>query len=196
MPPPTSPPASTRNSLRGYLSGLAVIVAGLIGAGAWAQLGSNSLANSVAGFHRVPLAGGAVLFDRPGTSTVYYEGPGNGNEQDSIFRDVLLSGPQPGMAVHLSGHAASLAYDLRGHRGRAVATVHVPRAGRYFVQSAVAMAREGPAGAEADLAFGPSLSGRVMKIVLPAVIFGLLAFVVGLVVIVVTSVRQVRGLRE
>ncbi len=168
-----------------YLAALAVFLGGV----AWLVFGLISLGQQIDSFPRVPLpAGGAVTLDHSGGYVIYYEGPGAKSGQIPGFHVRIVpaaSSPQMGSLKTYSG---SLTYSFGSHQGRAVLTLQVARGGRFLVQ---------PFGApsHSDLAFGSSVAGGIVGIVLGsiALIFAGVAVAIVLLVIRIVKTRRARA---
>jgi hypothetical protein len=167
-----------------YLAALAVFLGGV----AWLLIGLFSLGHQIDSFPRVPLpAGGAVTLTHSGGYVIYYEGPGAKSGQIPGFHVRIVpaaSSPQMGSLKTYSG---SLTYSFGSHQGRAVLTLRVARGGRFLVQ---------PSGApgHSDLAFGSSIAGGIVGIVLGsiALIFAGIAVAIVLLVIRIVKTRRAR----
>ena len=168
-----------------YLAALAVFLGGV----AWLVIGLLSLGNQIDSFPRVPLpAGGAVTLNHGGGYVIYYEGPGAKSGQIPGFHVRIVptaSSPQVGSLKTYSG---SLTYSFGSHQGRAVLTLQIARGGRFLVE---------PSGApsHADLAFGSSIAGGIVGIVLGSLglIFAGIAAAIVLLVIRIVKTRRARA---
>ena len=168
-----------------YLAALAVFLGGV----AWLVIGLLSLGHQIDSFPRVPLpAGGAVTLNHGGGYVIYYEGPGAKSGQIPGFHVRIVptaSSPQVGSLKTYSG---SLTYSFGSHQGRAVLTLQVARGGRFLVE---------PFGApsHSDLAFGSSIAGGIVGIVLGslALIFTGVAIAIVLLVIRIVKTRRARA---
>ena len=168
-----------------YLAALAVFLGGV----AWLVIGLLSLGHQIDSFPRVPLpAGGAVTLNHGGGYVIYYEGPGAKSGQIPGFHVRIVptaSSPQVGSLKTYSG---SLTYSFGSHQGRAVLTLKVARGGRFLVE---------PFGApsHSDLAFGSSIAGGIVGIVLGslALIFAGIVAAIVLLVIRIVKTRRARA---
>jgi hypothetical protein len=168
-----------------YLAALAVFLGGV----AWLVFGLLSIGHQIDSFPRVPLpAGGPVTLNHSGGYVIYYEGPGAKSGQIPGFHVRIVpaaSSPQMGSLKTYSG---SLTYSFGSHQGRAVLALQVARGGRFLVQ---------PFGApsHSDLAFGSSIAGGIVGIVLGslALIFAGIAAAIVLLVIRIIKTRRARA---
>jgi hypothetical protein len=168
-----------------YLAALVVFLGGV----SWLVFGLFSLGHQIDSFPRVPLpAGGAVTLNHSGGYVIYYEGPGAQSGQIPGFHVRIVpaaSSPQMGSLKTYSG---SLTYSFGSHQGRAVLTLRVARGGRFLVE---------PSGApsHSDLAFGSSIAGGIVGIVLGslALIFAGIAAAIVLLVIRIIKTRRARA---
>jgi hypothetical protein len=166
-----------------YLAALAVFLGGV----AWLVFGLFSLGHQIDSFPRVPLpAGGAVTLDHSGGYVIYYEGPGAKSGQIPGFHVRIVpaaSSPQMGSLKTYSG---SLTYSFGSHQGRAVLALHVARGGRFLVQ---------PSGApgHSDLAFGSSIAGGVVGIVLGSIALIFVGVTVAIVLLVIRIIKTRRA---
>jgi hypothetical protein len=167
-----------------YLAAVAVFLGGV----AWLVFGLISVGHQIDSFPRVPLpAGGAVTLNHSGGYVIYYEGPGAKSGQIPGFHVRIVpaaSSPQMGS---LKSYSGSLTYSFGSHQGRAVLALRVARGGRFLVE---------PSGApsHSDLAFGSSIAGGIVGIVLGsiALIFAGIAVAIVLLVIRIVKTRRAR----
>jgi hypothetical protein len=161
----------------------------VLGGIAWVVFGFVSLSGKVDSFARVPLpAGGTVTLHHSGGYVVYYEGPGANSGQIPSF-NVRIA---PAAAVgSLRSYGSSVTYTIGSHQGRAVLTLQVVRPGQFIVEpSGAGAATEG-----SDLAFGQSIAGSIVGIVLPTlglILLGVASWVI-LFVIRLTRTRRARA---
>ena len=166
-----------------YLAALAVFLGGV----AWLVFGLLSLGHQIDSFPRVPLpAGGAVTLNHGGGYVIYYEGPGAKTGQIPGFHVRIVpaaSSPQMGSLKTYSG---SLTYSFGSHQGRAVLTFQVPRGGKFLVE---------PFGApsHSDLAFGSSIAGGIVGIVLGSIALILVGIAAAIVLLVIRIVKTRRA---
>jgi hypothetical protein len=163
----------------------AVVVLAAFG---WLGLGLSSLNSKVDNFPRVPLpAGGLVSLPHAGGYVVYYEAPGASRGGIRPF-NVQVAPMAPGLAVRsLASYGASVTYSFGSRQGRAVLTLDVSGPGRYRVVAASA-----PQG---DLAFGSSIAGSIVSIVLPTIGLAFLGIGGLVAVAVVRGVKTRRSRR-
>ena len=169
----------------------ALLIAGGI---ASVVFGFVSLSGKVDSFARVPLpAGGTVALNHSGGYVVYYEGPGAGSGQIPSF-NVRIAPAAPPAAVRrgsLQTYGSSVTYTIGTRQGRAVLTLQVVHPGKFVVQLSGAVA----ATAGSDLAFGQSLGGSIVSIVLPTIgliFLGIASWII-LFVIRLTRTRRARA---
>jgi hypothetical protein len=171
-----------------YLVPVLLIVAGI----AWLVLGFVSLSSKVDSFARVPLpAGGTVALNHSGGYVVYYEGPGANSGQIPGF-NVQIRPAAPGAAVgSLQSYGATVNYTIGARQGHAVLTLQVVHPGRFLVEPSGL----GAVAAGSDLAFGQSIGGSIVGIVLPTIGFiflGVASWII-LFVIRLTRTRRARA---
>jgi hypothetical protein len=186
-PPFTGQTATGRPKVRPgrvwYLAALTVVLGGV----AWLVIGLISLGHQIDSFPRVPLpSGGAVTLNHSGGYVIYYEGPGAKSGQIPGFHVRIVpaaSSPQMGSLKTYSG---SLTYSFGSHQGRAVLSLRVARGGRFLVQ---------PFGApsHSDLAFGSSIAGGIVGIVLGSIAFIFAGIAVAIVLLVIRIVKTRRA---
>jgi hypothetical protein len=168
----------------------ALLIAGGI---ASVVFGFVSLGSKVDSFARVPLpAGGTVALNHSGGYVVYYEGPGADSGQIPSF-NVRIAPAAPPAAVRrgsLQTYGSSVTYTIGTRQGRAVLTLQVAHPGKFVVEPSGA----GAATAGSDLAFGQSLGGSIVSIVLPTIgliFLGIASWII-LFVIRLTRTRRAR----
>ena len=158
-----------------------------LGGAAWLVVGLVALGHQIESFPRVPLpAGGSVTLNHGGGYVIYYEGPGAKTGQIPGFHVRIVpaaSSPQMGSLKTYSG---SLTYSFGSHQGRAVLTFQVARGGRFLVQ---------PFGApsHSDLAFGSSIAGGIVGIVLGSIALILVGIAAAIVLLVIRIVKTRRA---
>jgi hypothetical protein len=152
-----------------------------------------SLSSKVDSFARVPLpTGGTVALNHSGGYVVYYEGPGADSGQIPSF-NVQIAPAAPPAAVRrgsLQTYGSSVTYTIGTHQGRAVLTLQVVHPGKFVVEPSGA----GAVTADSDLAFGQSLGGSIVGIVLPTIgliCLGIASWII-LFVIRLTRTRRAR----
>jgi hypothetical protein len=168
-----------------YLVPVLLILGGI----AWVVFGFVSLSNKVDSFARVPLpAGGTVTLNHSGGYVVYYEGPGANSGQIPSFNVRIAPAAEVGS---LQSYGSSVNYTIGSHQGRAVLTLQVKHLGKFLVEASGA----GAATVGSDLAFGQSIGGSIVGIVLPTIglIFLGVASWILLFVIRLTRTRRVRA---
>jgi hypothetical protein len=136
----------------------------------------------------VPLPGGTVTLIHSGGYVVYYEGPGANSGRIPSF-NVRIA---PAAAVRsLQSYGGTLNYTIGTRQGRAVLTLQVVHPGKFLVETSGA----GGAAAGSDLAFGQSIGGSIVTIVLPTIglIFLGIASWILLFVIRLTRTRRARA---
>jgi hypothetical protein len=169
-----------------YLVPVLLILGGI----AWVVFGFVSLSSKVDSFARVPLpAGGAVTLNHSGGYVVYYEGAGaNSGQIPGLHVRIAPAGP-PAAVGGLRTYGSSVNYTIGTHQGRAVLTLQVVHPGKFLVE---------PAGASAvasgsDLAFGPSIGGSVVGIVLPTIGLIFLGIASGIIFFIIRLTRTRRA---
>lgn len=173
-----------------YLAAVLLFLGGV----AWLVFGFVSLSSKVDAFERVPLpAGGTVTLNHSGGYVVYYEGPGANSGQIPSF-NVRIAPAAPPAAVRrgsLQTYGSSVTYTIGTRQGRAVLTLQVVHPGKFVVQ----LSGTGAAAAGSDLAFGQSLGGSIVSIVLPTIgliFLGIASWII-LFVIRLTRTRRARA---
>jgi hypothetical protein len=145
-----------------YLVPVLLILGGI----AWVVFGFVSLSGKVDSFTRVPLpAGGTVTLNHSGGYVVYYEGPGAVSGRIPSFNVRIAPTAPPAAVRGMRTYGSSVNYTIGAHQGRAVLTLQVVHPGRFAVQPSGA----GAATAGSDLAFGQSIGGSIVGIVLPTI---------------------------
>ena len=116
------------------------------------------------------------------------EGPGASSGQIPSFNVQIA----PAAAVgSLQSYGSSVTYTIGNHQGRAVLTLQVVHPGQFMVEPSGA----GAATAGSDLAFGQSIAGSIVDIVLPTiglVFLGVVSWII-LFVIRLTRTRRARA---
>lgn len=189
-PPPfpgtlAAPPRKVRPGRIWYLLALAVFLGGV----AWLVVGILGLKGQVDGFQRVPLPqGGLISLGHTGGYTVYYEGPGAASGHFSSF-NVRVEPVSAGAGVQsLQPYTTSVTYTFGSRQGRAVLALQISHAGRFRVVATGAPAATGGS----DLAFGSSIAGSILRIVLPAVLLMVFGFLGGIALLVIRIVLTSR----
>lgn len=145
-----------------YLVPVLLILGGI----AWVVFGFVSLGSKVDSFARVPLpAGGTVALHDSGGYVVYYEGPGANSGQTPSFNVQIAPEAPPAAAGSPQSYGSSVSYTIGTRRGRAVLTLQVVHPGKFVVEPSGA----GAASTSGDLAFGQSIAGSIVGIVLPTI---------------------------
>ena len=171
-----------------YLVPILLILGGI----AWVVFGFVSLSSKVDSFARAPLpAGGTVTLNHSGGYVVYYEGPGANSGQIPSFTVRIAAAAPPAAGGGPQTYVGSVNYAIGAHQGRAVLTLQVVHPGKFVVE---------PSGADAvpggsDLAFGQSIAGSIVGIVLPTIgliLLGVVSWII-LFVIRLTRTRRARA---
>ena len=167
-----------------YLAALVVFLGGV----AWLIVGLVSLSNQINGFPRVPLpGGGAVTLSHGGGYVVYYEGPGAASGRIPSFNVRIVPAAPPAAVASLKSYSGgSVNYTFGSRQGRAVLSLQVTHPGRFLIEPVGA-----PSGA--DLAFGSSITGSIVGIVLPAIGLMLLGVAVFVILLIIRIVRVRRA---
>jgi hypothetical protein len=166
----------------------------ILGGIAWVVFGFVSLSGMVNSFARVPLpAGGTVTLNHSGGYVVYYEGPGANSGQIPSFNvQIAPAAPPAAIAVgSLRTYGSSVNYAIGSRQGRAVLTLQVVHPGQFTV----ALSGAGASTAGSDLAFGQSVAGSIVGIVLPTIgliFLGVASWII-LFVIRLTRTRRARA---
>ena len=171
-----------------YLAAILLFLGGV----AWVVFGFVSLSGKVDSFARVPLpAGGTVTLNHSGGYVVYYEGAGANSGLIPRFSVRITPAAPPAAVGNPRAYASTVTYAIAAHRGRAVLTLQVMHPGRFLVEASGAAAVAGGS----DLAFGPSIGGSIVGIVLPSIVLILLGIIGGIVVFIIrlTRTRRRRG---
>lgn len=171
-----------------YLVPVLLILGGI----AWVVFGFVSLGSKVDSFARVPLpAGGTVTLNHGGGYVVYYEGPGASSGQIPSFTVQIRAAAPPAVVGSLQSYGSSVSYAIGARQGHAVLTLQVVHPGRFQVEPSGAGART----AGSDLAFGQSIGGSIVGIVLPTIgliFLGIASWII-LFVIRLTRTRRARA---
>ena len=172
-------------SKTGIWLGALLIVAGVVGALAFGVLSFKAMDRQVDDFQRVPVPGqGTVRLDDR-KYVVYLESP-DGDERLDTF-EVFVLDPRTNQPLPIGGYSSKVTYSLGGHAGRARATVTPPAPGSYDVRVAAA---GDPASV---VALGPSIGGRIVRMVVGTLLIGGLLGGSGLALLITTSVRRSRA---
>ena len=171
-----------------YLVPVLLILGGI----AWVVFGFVSLSSKVDSFARVPLpAGGTVALNHDGGYVVYYEGPGANSGRIPSFTVQIKPAAPPAAVGSLQTYGSSVNYAIGAHQGRAVLTLQVVHPGKFVVAPSGA----GAATDGSDLAFGQSIGGSIVDIVLPTIgliFLGVASWII-LFVIRLTRTRRARA---
>jgi hypothetical protein len=180
--PPTPSSRKMRPGRIWYLLALAVFMAGV----AWLAVGIVSVSSQVNGFQRVPLPqGGLVSLSHSGGYVLYYEGPGAASGQFPSF-NVRVSPASAGASVQsLQAYTADVNYTFGSRQGRAVLTLQVSHPGTFRVVTTGAPTVAGGS----DLAFGSTVAGAIVRVVLPGVLLMVVGLGVGITLFVIRLVR-------
>lgn len=172
-----------------YLAAVVLVLAGA----AWLVFGFVSLRGKVDAFSRVPLpAGGTVSLAHNGGYVVYYEGAGAASGHVPSFNVRIAPVAPPAAVGGPQSYAGTVSYAIGVHQGRAVLTLQVAHPGRFMVAPSGAAAL---AGRGSDLAFGTSIAGSIVGIVLPSIglLFLGIAGAIALFIIRLTRTRRARA---
>jgi hypothetical protein len=178
-----APAPASAPSRAGYVLGSVLIVLAIAGAILWVVPGFVRLGDAVDDLVRVPLERGGseiVVELDAGKQSIYYEAPDAQERTPSVT--VAILGAETGE------HSGSVSYSIGGHTGVSVASADIPRDGRYRVASGSDDPSPG-----AQLAIGPGLGSRIVRIIVGGFAVFLLGAIAGTVVIVVTSSRRRRA---
>lgn len=172
-----------------YLVALGLFAGGVT----WLVVSVLALAGQVSSFQRVPLpAGGEITLPHGGGYVIYYEAHGASSGTVPSF-DVRVAPRSPGAAALTPQPYHSLVtYGFGHHHGRAVLTLRVSRPGRYLVEPRGAPTVAGGS----DLAVGGSVTGAIVRILLPSLPLILLACLSALVLFVIRAVLISRARKQ
>ena len=179
-------PAKLRPGRVWYWVALAVFFTGV----AWWVVSFVTVTGRVNSFQRVPFPGTGVISLTRGDYVVYYEGRGasSGTVPEGHTYLYSLSESAAGGNIAMTPYSGSLSYQFGTHVGAAAGTVQIPVSGRYRVQSTSSAARGG------HLAFGPSVAGWIVGVVVPAAVVPaavlMLAGVVGAMVVAISRHKR------
>jgi hypothetical protein len=172
-----------------YLAAVLMFLGGV----AWVVFGFVSLSGKVDSFARVPLpAGGSVTLNHSGGYVVYYEGAGANSNLIPHFNVRIAAAAPPAAVGSLHSYATSVTYAIGAHQGRAVLTLQVLHPGRFLVEPSGATVVAGGS----DLAFGPSIGGSIVGIVLPSIALVFLGVIGGIVLFIIRHARARRARAE
>jgi hypothetical protein len=187
QPMAMAPPPVKRKGGIALSIGIALVVFGIGGGVLGAVLGFQNLQHRVDALQRVPLtAGGTLNLAQSGTYKVYVERPYSGS---SGTPNIAIRGPE-GDPIALQFDSVSETYDAGGRHGRKVGKFYASRTGRYELSvgdggsngpGQIAIGRRSPVGALAVLGF--------------AILGGIAAVIVGIILIIVGAVRRSRSNR-
>ena len=171
-----------------YLVPVLLVLGGI----AWVLFGFVSLSSKVDSFARVPLpSGGTIALNRGGGYVVYYEGPGANSGQIPSFNVRIAPAAPPAAVASQQTYGSSVTYTIGAHQGRAVLTLQVVHPGKFVVEASGASTVAGGS----DLAFGQSIGGSVVGIVLPTIgliFLGIASWII-LFIIRLTRTRRARA---
>lgn len=177
-PPPARPASRAGYWVGGLLIGLGVLAAVL-----WAIWGFARFGDAIDDLARVPVGDGGVVELSAGRKAIYYE---RFDAQDRVPAPRIAIRPVGGRPLKIEDHSGSVSYALSGHTGQSVASVRIPRDGRY----ALTARATDPAVTDAELAIGKGLGNRIVRIIVGAILLVIVGVVAGTVLIVVTQRRR------
>lgn len=190
MQPITVPGPPKKKRRVGILIGVGLMIGGIVFGIVLAVSGVRGMADTVDGYHRVPMStGGTITLDEPGTYRIFLEYPGANDElAERPGGFVTVRGPGGGpIAVLPESHSES--YSMSGHTGRLLGKFRAETAGSYTLRTIsrdgavafgeVAVGRKGPLSGAAAIAGG--------------ILGGGFLFVVGAIVLIVAAVRRSRS---
>lgn len=172
-------------SRTGYWVSGGLIAVGVAGAVLWLVLSLVSLGNEIDDFQRVPVPGEGTVQLEARKYVIYLEGS-NGGEVAPRF-EIAVTDPETARPLAIETYDGSLTYSF-GEEGSAQATLTPPRAGTYRVETAGAERTP-----EAQVAFGRSVAGSIVRSVLGAFAIGALFTGAGVALLVVTIIRRRRA---
>jgi len=162
-----------------------LIAVGVVGAVLWFVLSLVNLGNEVDDFQRVPVPGEGNVQLEARKYVIYYEGP-NADEVVPQF-EIAITDTEAGRPLAIETYGSSLTYSF-GESGSAQATVTPSRAGTYAVRTSGAQGTSA-----AQVAFGRSIAGPLLRSILGAFAIGGLLTGAGIALLVVTIVRRRRA---
>ncbi|QXC62496.1 hypothetical protein KSP35_06760 [Aquihabitans sp. G128] len=173
-----------------WIGGLLVVLAIVVGVGGVA-LGIKHVSDTVDGLQRASVRNGGSLQLEPGTYDVFLEYPGI---NDSSFPSAYGLGAlrittSEGRPVEITPPTSSLTYEFGDHEGKKVGRLRIEQAGRYVVE-----ANQQSFGSE-EVAIGDGDPTDGFAIVGLGILGGLILFVVGVVLLIVSGVRRSRSKR-
>ena len=164
-----------------YLAAIAIFVAGL----AWLIVGIVSISSTVNDLQRVPLpAGGTINLGHSGGYTVYYEGPGAQTGNFHRFNIQVAPASSGAGVPRLTQYGSELTYDIGGHQGRAVLTLHITGPGTFRVTTT------GSPPPGSDLAFGGSIATGIVGALLPGLPLILIGVFGAVILLIIRIVRK------
>jgi hypothetical protein len=134
-------------------------------------------------------AGGTVTLNHSGGYVVYYEGAGANSGQIPGFHVRIAPAAAPAAVGSLRTYGSSVNYAIGTHQGRAVLTLQVVHPGKFLVEPAGA----GAVASGSDLAFGPSIGGSIVGIVLPTIGLIFLGIASGIILFIIRLTRTRRA---
>jgi hypothetical protein len=187
-------PRGRRPSAGGYWVGALILAVGGIGALIWMFTAIFSVFGAAQHYPRFSIPGERTMSLTPGTYKVFVEYVGASNTFSSPPTIGTISVTDPGgSSVMVLDSPYSDSYNWQGLEGRSVAEFRAPTAGSYVVAVAPL-----PSGTPRSLqvAVGKGLDNSVAGQVVGAVLLGGAAFVIGLILIIVTAIRRGRWKRQ
>jgi hypothetical protein len=199
--PVTGPTAPTKLPGRaGIWIGVVLVIAGIVLGIVLIVNGARTLFDAAGDLQRLPVTGGTVAIDEPGSVSVYAERPDVGSETSFSTGTtstpvpeiaVLVTGPDGGQ-VSVDGRSGTETYAWDGRAGTLIAEFRADAAGTYELRTVL-----GDQIAPFDaLAVGDAIDiGGVVGIV-GGVLGGGVVVVIGIIVIIVSAVRRSRAKRQ
>ncbi|HEU5003068.1 MAG TPA: hypothetical protein VFW71_09860 [Actinomycetota bacterium] len=180
----STPPAGP--SKAGYWIGGVVIAVGLLGAGLVGAAVLRVYVRRIDNFQRMPLTGTELLTLDPGGYVIYYEGSGVPDHVPLVTVSLVPSGGTQRVTIGRYGGSwgrAFVAYKIDGHNGEGIAAFRIPKPGGDFQITSASVGTGG-------LAVGRSVAPLLVGAVISALGLGVLALVIGLLVIIHTAVKR------
>lgn len=175
----------------GLWVGAAIIIIGIVGGALLAIAGVRSIIDTVNSYQRVSISGGTVRVDDPGTYRVFIERPGVDSGSGFYFQPRVSIVAPNGRASSLVPDTSTQTYSWDGHDGRSLGRFEADEAGRYRI-----ITESGATSGAAVLAVGKGNPFGGLAAVGGGVIGGIIVFIVGVIVMIVSGVRRSRSKRE
>lgn len=186
VPPPSTGTAPVKPSGWWHVLGGVLMAVGVIGGIVILVVGVLRSFSKVEDFDRVAVPGEGVVTLESGSYTVYHEFPGAYDGVSGPRVEVALTAPD-GSDVDLGRYAADVTYEWDRYEGAALYSFRADTDGDYQVSVD---------GAGDAIAIGEGIGSELAGGLLGGLGFGFVAFVSGLVIVIVTAVKRGRRKRE